>query len=45
MTRRRPTPPPPIQTALAITGENNRCIAYLSFLMAMYSPSLFTDVV
>ena len=41
MMRRRPTEPPPIQIPLARIGVNRRCIACLSFLMAMCSPSRF----
>jgi hypothetical protein len=37
----RPTEPPPIYRALARTGENKRCIACLSFLMAICSPPHF----
>src|ERR1022692_1891227 len=40
MRRSKPTDPPPITMALAITGDNKRCIMCLSFLMAIYSPSL-----
>ena len=39
MRRRKPTEPPPIQIALARTGENNSNIVFLSFLMAIRLPS------
>ena len=41
MTRRRPTEPPPIQRALASTGENKRCIMGLSFLIVVDDDNLF----
>jgi len=38
MTIRRPTEPPPMTSILARTGEDNRCIAFLLFLMVMCTP-------
>jgi hypothetical protein len=39
MTSRRPTELPPIQMALAKSGEDNSNIVFLSFLMAIHLPS------
>jgi hypothetical protein len=40
MRSRSPTPPPPIQMALAKTGNDRRCIEFLSVMMTGYLPSI-----
>ena len=44
MSNTRPTEPPPIQMPLAITGEIKGCIIYVSVLMAICLPSMFSFV-